>query len=181
MSFYYRYGQLETTHPWDRPTWEKFYQWWDEMKTMDGLEDYELYVVGGMLHDPETTWDVDVLITGRPKDLDVLGEIITRGRDLAINKYHIFVDLFWYSSIEFCYEEVIEENVKFYIRGTICGDEVKMRDGVILIEDIIGVDKKMEGNLKFPVDFQVGVQPNEKQIHKGLNRNWQPPILLKRE
>lgn len=178
--FYYRFGSVETTSPWDRPTWDKFYAWWDKFKTLEGVEDYDFHVVGGALYDIENTWDVDVAITGNIKNFVVLGELIKKGRQMGFDEFNIFVDLFWYESIKFCYEDITEENLKYYLKGTLVGDEVKIRNGVVRLErpERKGLVPTKNGQTEMVFHF-IG-QPTKKHLNKPKDYHRTPPIKLNR-
>lgn len=179
MEFYYRFGKAETNKPWDRPTWERFYQWWDRFKTIDGVSDYDFHVVGGALYDIENTWDVDVAITGPVKNFKVLGDLITKGRQMGFDM-GIFVDIFWYHSIDFCYEEIIEGNIKYYLKGTLKGDEIKMQDGevVLFVDSKNGLVPKKNDNEDMV--FYFVQQPSEKHLKKPEGYNKTPPVKLEK-
>jgi hypothetical protein len=177
--FYYRFANVETTTPWARPTWERFYAWWDKFKTFEGVEDYEFHIVGGSLYDIENTWDVDVTITNPIKNFVVLGELIRRGRDMALNEFNIYVDLFWYDSIQFCYDDITEENKRYYLKGTLKGDEVKIRNG----EEVLYAFEKNglvpnKDDQKDMVFFFIQ-QPTPKHLKKPKDYHRTPPIKLK--
>lgn len=133
MDFYYSYGPVETTTPWDRPTWDTFYEWWDEFKQLEGVSDYEFYISGSSLVDIENTWDIDVIVTGNIKDFVSLSRLIQRGRELGFEK-KIYIDMIYYNSIEFCYGELTEESRKYYLKGRLGGTETKVVNGVVEFE-----------------------------------------------
>lgn len=180
MDFYYRYGSVETNRKWDRPSWDVFYQWWEEAKTIEGVEHYDFYVVGGCLFDIENTWDIDINIVGEIKDPGQLGYILHTFRDLALNKYGIFVDPFWMSSIKYCYEPPIYENMKFYIRATLTGDEVKIRDGETVLDRKLAGDRHGTEMNEYPLTFQLIRYPQPKHLKKPEGYNEKPPVLLKK-
>lgn len=180
MDFYYRYGPVDTTTPWNRPTWDAIYDWWEEFKTTEGVEDYDFHIIGGVLYDMDNTWDVDISVTGVVKDFKVLGDLLKHARSLGHNKYKLFVDMFWYSSIDFCYEEISEENIKYYVKGTLGGDEVKVRDGEVLLHKEIGSGLiPVIGDGNEDLIFFFVQQPSDKHLSKPKGYNNKPPILLK--
>lgn len=166
MSFYYRFGPVETTIPWNRPTVEVFDEWWEEFKTFDGVSDYNFYMSGSFLN-PENrpnTWDVDIIVTGPIKKFTTLSDILKHGRSLGFQK-KIFIDIFYYDSIDFCYGEISEENIKYYLKGMLIGEEIKIVDGET------EVDKKYYSTLTpgkeygSDVGFIYVKQPTLKQLN----------------
>lgn len=170
MDFYYRYGSVETTVRWNRPSWDVLYEWWDEMKTVEGVSDYDFHVIGGALYDIENTWDFDIGITGTMKDLNQLGYIIHHARDLAINKYHIYVDPYWYSSIDFHFMDISTEK-RSYIRGTLPGDEIKVADGEEKINRVIPGQTMGTEHNDYPINFQIATYPQPKHLKKPEYNN----------
>ncbi len=166
MSFYYKFGTVETTVAWNRPTEEVFNEWWEEFKTIDGVSEFDFYLSGSFLN-PENipnTWDVDIIVTGPIKRFTTLSDILTKGRELGFQK-KIFIDLFYYASIDFCYGEISEENVKYYLKGFLLGEELKIVDGETR------VDKKLHSDLipgkeyGSKVGFTYIKQPTPKQLN----------------
>lgn len=179
MDFYYRYGPVETTNPWYRPNWDVINAWWEDFKTTEGVEDYEFHVIGGVLYDIDNTWDVDISITGNIKNFKVLGNLLKHARQLGFDKYNLFIDIFWYSSIDFCYENIVEDNIKYYLKGTLKGDEVKVKHGEIKLqrvenEGLVPCENDNEDMIFFFIQ-----QPSEKHLDKPMGYNNNPPILLK--
>jgi hypothetical protein len=166
MSFYYKFGTVETTTPWNRPTLEVFNEWWEEFKTFEGVSDYDFYLSGSFLtlRDTDKTWDVDVIVTGPIKNFVNLSDILKHGRLLGFQK-KIFIDLFYYDSIEFCYGEISEENIKYYLKGFLLGQELKIVDGKT------EVDRKLHSTLTpgkpygSDVGFVYTKQPTVKQLN----------------
>lgn len=174
-NFKYVYGPVETTKPWKRPSWEVLEQWWEDFKKIDGVDKYEFYLVGGMLIDIKNTWDADVLFTGRPGSLDEIGRLITVGRDMALNKYRMFIDIFWYDDLSFCYPEtdgVDEIDRKYYFRAELNGREIKIRNGIEEVNKPIGSDCKYKDNNEYPISILPKLAPssnycNEKREFKN--------------
>jgi len=185
-TFYYRFGVVETHTAWKRPSFETFYKWWNEFKTLEGVENYDFYVVGGALYDIEKTWDIDVAIIGDVKDVDNLGYLMEKGLDIALNKYFIYVDLNWYSSIKFAYENNDYSNRRWYLAGSICGPEIKEIDGKqtlykrkVLPNDELPSRNLSDINKKHPVYFVPLIMPYKKHLEKPSDYNDNPPIKLK--
>jgi len=168
MSFFYRYGEVETDISWNRPTWETFYAWWEEFKLEEGVSDYECYISGSSLVDIENTWDVDVIITGPIKDFVVLNNIIRKGREMGFSK-KIYIDICYYDSIEFCYYELEEENIRWYLKGHQSGEELKIVDGVITIKKVLGYNGLTPFNQQgSKMVFYYTKQPTKKNLdNKG--------------
>ena len=64
--FFYQRGQVKTNNIWNRPSYNVLKEFLIEIKnTTNILEEYELYLMGGVLYDFNQTWDVDFCITGQ--------------------------------------------------------------------------------------------------------------------
>ena len=165
MSFYYKYGTVETTIPWNRPTLEVFNEWWEEFKTFEGVSDYDFYMSGSFLtlRDTDKTWDVDVIVTGPIKNFVNLSDILKHGRLLGFQK-KIFIDLFYYDSIDFCYEELDKKNKKYYLRGFLMGEEIKVVNGETKLKKKLYSDLTPGKGYGSDVGFVFMPQPTEKQI-----------------
>lgn len=180
MDFYYRYCTVETTTPWNRPSLDVLYSWWEEMKTIEGVLDYDFYVVGGAVYDIDNTWDIDIIILGNIVDTNQLGYIIHKCRDLAMNKYRICVDPYWMSSIDFRHMEPIKENIRTYLRATLTGDEVKIVNGEIVFSGKIPGDRLGTEDNEYPLTFQAVRFPQPKHLEKPIDYNRVPYIKLKK-
>lgn len=180
MDFYYRYGTVETTIPWNRPTWEVFYQWWDEVKHLEGVDDYDIYITAGALYDIKNTWDIDLIILGVIRDPDVLCRMIHDFRDIGMNKYKIYIDPFWMNSIEFCYADPNDQPRSLYMRATLPGDEIKLINGEQVLYNPLKGDPLGTVNNEYPLNFQTTWFPLLKHLDKPKGYSDNPPILLKK-
>lgn len=97
--FFYQRGKVSTTIPWLRPTYNRvksFFKKLEEDSTL--LEEYEVYMLGGVLFDFNTTWDLDIGLVGKEQNNEKIEQDINYITDLALNKYHILADINWYSA-----------------------------------------------------------------------------------
>lgn len=96
--FFYQVGKVSTTVPWLRPTYNKLKDFLNEIKsTTNIMNEYDLYLMGGVLFDFDTTWDVDMSLNGKINDIKALESDLHKMYDLALNKYNMLVDIQWLS------------------------------------------------------------------------------------
>jgi hypothetical protein len=81
MTFYCKYGGIETQQPWKRPQDDIIREWRDELSF--SLDDW--YVVGNVVEKFSSTWDVDIFLIQEPLKLSLndlsnqFTEMITKG------------------------------------------------------------------------------------------------------
>lgn len=186
MSFYYKLGTVQTNIPWSRPSWGSLDNWWNEYKNLPGTEFYTFSVCGGALFEINNTWDIDIAITGDIVDLDQFGKLLKDGLDLALNKYNIYVDLKWYSSLWFRQIKSNDYNSRrVYIVGELPGEEEKIRNGIQELykkRDYEGTRLNELDNInsKYPVQFRTVIYPGEKHLNKPSDYNERKPIILEK-
>jgi hypothetical protein len=179
QSFLYQRGVVSTTTPWGRPTYNKLKTFLSNIQNNTTiLNDYEVYIMGGVLFDFNTTWDVDMCLVG--------GTLITDGKieedlnymtDLALNTYNILVDVSWYESRpenltysgmvenDFTPDNIIHKKIG-YVKKQI-GEEVEERDlrtyddATLLTEHLI---QRNYGNHKHTDKMIMKVQNNPNPI-----------------
>jgi len=94
--FSYQRGKIITEQPWKRPTYSKVKEFLFEIQnTSDIMKDYDLYLLGGVLWDFNTTWDVDINLIGNPISYIVLEDYMHYMYDVAFNKYNLLLDIAW--------------------------------------------------------------------------------------
>jgi len=94
--FLYQRGKTTTETPWERPTYSKVKEFFNEIKnTSDIMKDYELHLLGGILWDFNKTWDVDINMIGNPTSYIVLEDYMHYMYDIALNKYNLLIDVTW--------------------------------------------------------------------------------------
>ncbi len=95
MKFFARWGGVETTTPWNRPTDLQIRRWYDSLST-----DLQLYLVGNVVEKHSPTWDVDVMIYKHQPPLDVLSETFTECITKGL-EHNLLIDIAfiseWYS------------------------------------------------------------------------------------
>jgi signal recognition particle GTPase len=111
--FLYQRGVVSTTTPWGRPTYEKLKTFLTYIQTNTSiLTDYDVYIMGGVLFDFNTTWDVDICLVGGSQTNEKIEEDLNYLTDLALNTYNLLVDVSWYESRpkNLTYSEMEESN-----------------------------------------------------------------------
>ena len=95
--FYYRLGNVVTTHQWNRPTKKVFLQWakeWLENYQVDYKVTFFGCCAEKFYGDCELdTWDIDIMLEGEIKDYEYLNLLLTEGTKLGY-KYGLKIDIF---------------------------------------------------------------------------------------
>lgn len=152
--FSYQRGVVSTTTPWGRPTYDKLKTFLiDVQNETNILNDYDVYIMGGVLFDFNTTWDVDMCFVGGNQTDEKLENDLNYITDLALNTHNLLVDVSWYESRpkNLTYSEM-EENDFFqqdvnhkkigYVKKQI-GDDIQESDlrtyddAIVLTEHLI--------------------------------------------
>ena len=96
--FLFQKGKVVTTIPWMRPTYNRVKSFFNKLKEESNLlADYETYIMGGVLFNFKTTWDLDIGLVGKEQNNEKIEQDINYITDLALNKYHLLADVNWYS------------------------------------------------------------------------------------
>lgn len=104
--FYYKKGEIVHTKPWNRPTREVFDQWLNEWSSLEGVDNYDVYLTGAFcqnyfLNKNLETWDIDLFLINNfkiIKDYKVLKNLLTKAVTIGF-KYDILIDIYWRNKI----------------------------------------------------------------------------------
>ncbi len=154
QTFLYQKGRTSTTTPWGRPTYQKVKEYLIYVQeNTDILSRYEMYIMGGVLFDFNTTWDLDLCLVGGNQTDSKLEEDLDYLTDLALNTYNLLVDISWYESRpqnltysgmvenDFTPDNIIHKKIG-YVKKQI-GEEIEERDlrtyddAIVLTEHLI--------------------------------------------
>tara|TARA_B110001452_G_C15093737_1_gene381507 strand:- start:178 stop:777 length:600 start_codon:yes stop_codon:yes gene_type:complete len=113
-------GVISTYNAWDRPNQQLFNAWINHVKEFIKKHNItiDLYVCGKFLEDPESTWDIDVILTHKDiRNFDILKlikirDLMNYGMQLGFDQFNLFIDMacylplnnqgkFWYSVEDF--------------------------------------------------------------------------------
>lgn len=95
--FYYKRGSVETNFPWNRPCYMDLKMYFEYIKNESTiLEDFDVYVAGGVLYDFESTWDIDICIVKQDASNEKIEEALNYLTDVALNRFFLLVDPIWY-------------------------------------------------------------------------------------
>lgn len=112
-TFLYQKGRVNTVTPWGRPSYQKVKNFLTHVQENTSiLEDYDVYIMGGVLFDFNTTWDLDMCLVGGTQTDIKLEEDLDFLTDLALNTFNMLVDVSWYESRpqNLVYSEMQENN-----------------------------------------------------------------------
>jgi hypothetical protein len=176
--FFYQRGEVITTTPWLRPNYYRVKAFLKEVKeSSDIFSRYESYIMGGVLLDFNTTWDLDIGLVGGNESNEELEEALNYINDIALNKYHILADTNWYPAKQesLTYSDLVEneflhKNTVYktigYIKKQI-GKEVEEvdlrlgKDVTVLTEYLV---KRDLGDIRYKEKVISRVQNNKKGI-----------------
>ena len=129
--FYYRYGKVETNKQWlTPPPKDNFDNWLNDFKQLD-LEDYNVYLGGKYVIDPNNTDDIDICLTGPIYNYNNLYNILRTVLDLALNKWNIYVDIKHYDNIDFFKYPRREDFVRLHAVTEMSGEQIKIINRII--------------------------------------------------
>ncbi len=90
---FWRIGEHSLNRPWERPTNEGVRVWWNSFKETKYLDQFEVWIGGGVLEQTKT-WDVDIILTGQFKYPADLKHVLDEGVRLGL-KHWLLVDIKW--------------------------------------------------------------------------------------
>ena len=97
QSFLYQRGIVTTTKPWGKLSYQKVKNYFTYInKHTDILSKYEVYIMGGVLFDFNTTWDLDICLVGGTQPDTKIEEDLNYLTNLGLNTFNILVDIIWY-------------------------------------------------------------------------------------
>ena len=172
--FYYRYGKVETNKQWlIPPPKDNFDNWLNDFKQLD-LEDYNVYLGGKYVIEPNNTDDIDICLTGPIYDYNSLYNILKTGLDLALNKWNIYVDIKHYDNIDFFKYPRRKDFVRLHAVTEMAGEQIKIVNRIIKYH---GTKSRTIPHPSISENIVVNMQeiPYPKQIEDGRIYN---PIKL---
>jgi hypothetical protein len=132
-----KYGKIHCDVDWQWPTLEIFNNWKEDFLKIPGVLKYEIYVLGrfpdvvnGKDKDLKTR-DIDIILVG-DNNIKEIEEIIYQGARLGIEKYNVYVDMQWCSSLQ-----IQEGNTITPYKNT-----VYMHSDKWIVDDVVIVDYK---------------------------------------
>ena len=98
--FFFQKGDVKTDFPWSRPDHLKMRAFFQDVKDNTRImKKFDLYILGGVLWDYKTTWDLDINLVGKIEDYETLEEVMSELYELALNKHRILIDVSWVSRL----------------------------------------------------------------------------------
>jgi DNA-binding Lrp family transcriptional regulator len=141
--FLYQKGSTITRRVWGRPSYKILKDFLITVYSESNfLKEYKVYLIGGVLQDFNTTWDVDFCVTGDVSDINQLEEYMNYMYDTALNKFGLLIDIQWMDRPipELSYEEVTSENyVPYRLMFRKIGYTKKQINDNIHIQDLRGI------------------------------------------
>ena len=94
--FYYQVGGVITRKVWTRPTYKKIKNFLTVIKNDTSImTEHNLYLMGGTLVDLDSTWDVDICMTGEIKNHEVFESYLNTMYEIALNQFQLLLDVQW--------------------------------------------------------------------------------------
>ena len=162
MDFYYQIGPVITTTPWiTPPPLDKVNDWWNDF-SKNSFEDYNVWIGGKYVIDPDNTNDVDIILTGPVYDYIRLFNLFKNATELGF-KNQILIDICHYDSIDFFKYPTNKDFIRYHLRTKLSGKEIKKIDGKTVLENESttsllnhNIPKELAVNLiKFPMEKQI--------------------------
>jgi hypothetical protein len=112
---FFQRGVVTTTSHWTRPSYQKVYDFLFNLyvKSMI-IKEYDMYLMGGVLFDFNSTWDLDMCIVGGDHtDLKIENDL-NFIMNMGLNEYNLLVDVTWYEQrpSNLIYDQMVENNFK---------------------------------------------------------------------
>lgn len=153
-TFLYQRGIVSTTTPWGRPSYNRLKILLSDIQNSTTIfSDYDVYLMGGVLFDFNTTWDVDMCLVGGNHTNEKIENDLNYITDLALNTHNLLVDVTWYESRpqnltiesmvenDFTPDNIVHKKIG-YVKKQI-GEEIEERDlrtyddAIVLTEHLI--------------------------------------------
>lgn len=112
-TLFFQRGVVTTTKTWFRPTYQTLKNFLvDLQENTTILNDYDVYLMGGVLFDFNTTWDIDLSLVGGTKTNEEIESDLNYITDLAHNTHNLLVDVVWYENrpSNLTYQEMVNNN-----------------------------------------------------------------------
>lgn len=156
-TFLYQRGIVSTTTPWGRPSYNRLKILLSDIQNSTTIfSDYDVYLMGGVLFDFNTTWDVDMCLVGGNHTNEKIENDLNYITDLALNTHNLLVDVTWYESRpqnltysgmvenDFLQQDNIHKKIG-YVKKQI-GDDVEERDLRTYEDAIVLTDHLVQRN-----------------------------------
>jgi len=149
--FFYRRGNIKTNKIWTRPTYEKIRKLLEIVKSDSKiLDDYKMYLIGGVLFSFENTWDVDLCLTGKIKSFNELERDMNFMYEIALNELQLLIDIQWMNDLPpiITYDQLntnnfLECNLK-YLKTTYIIKKTKNIESMIDLRNCENIKKRTE-------------------------------------
>ena len=177
-TFLYQRGIVSTTTPWGRPSYNRLKILLSDIQNSTTIfSDYDVYLMGGVLFDFNTTWDVDMCLVGGNHTNEKIENDLNYITDLALNTHNLLVDVTWYESRpenltyssmvenDFTPDNIVHKKIG-YVKKQI-GEEIEERDlrtyddAIVLTEHLI---QRNYGTIKHTDKMINKVQNNPNSI-----------------
>lgn len=97
--FQAQWGDVVTTTPYRRPTFEAFAKWWSSFKHIKGLEHYDIWLMGSFAEHHYGNYkappkDIDIILTNDIVDEENLKYILSHGVKMGFDN-KLLIDINW--------------------------------------------------------------------------------------
>ena len=132
IKFSYQVGIVQTTIPWNRPTYDAIKKFLRDDIVQSVLKKYDAYIIGAVLWNISETWDVDIFLTDQngnhPNTLEefiILENDLHILYDIALNKYSILVDVHYRTGEHKLptKQQIIDYNVEKFEKRVLFGSD----------------------------------------------------------
>lgn len=152
--FFYRRGNVSTKRVWGRPTYDRMKSFFQKVNSETKIMDeYELYLIGGVLFSFNTTWDVDICMTGKIKNYRELEMYMDKMYDISLNEFGMLIDIQWLEIPlpDISFDEFVSPDFRNYTLKYIATTSITKQIG----NEISHADLRNQENVKALTEFLV--------------------------
>lgn len=114
-SIFFQRGIVTTTNHWTRPSYQKVHDYLFYLYLNSTIiKDYDVYLMGGVLFDFNTTWDLDICIVGGEYSDEKIEKDLNYMMEIGFSKFKMLLDVTWYETrpTNLTYEGMVENEFK---------------------------------------------------------------------
>ncbi len=114
-NIFFQRGVVTSTNHWSRPSYQKLYDYLFNLYLKSTIiKDYDVYLMGGVLYDFNTTWDLDICLVGGNHSDEKIEKDLNFMMDMGLNQFNLLLDVTWYEQrpSNLIYQEMVENDFK---------------------------------------------------------------------
>jgi hypothetical protein len=181
QTFLYQKGIVTTTKPWGRPSYQKVRNFLTYINQhTEILSNYDVYLMGGVLFDFNTTWDLDLCLVGGAQTDTKLEEDLNYLTNLSLNTFNMLLDVIWYESkpSNLTYEKMVEDN--FFSHDIVYKKigYIKKQIGEVIQETDYRTKPDVVSISEYLVESNYGRHARSENIISKVQNNTNPETIM---